>query len=241
MRIWGRDESPMLKIDSVSAYYGNSCALDNVSLNVDNGGFLSIVGRNGVGKTTLMRAIMGLMDRITGKIQLDGDDINGKPTYERAMAGIGYVPQGRGILPKFSVRENLTIGTFARKTKRGEIDEKIFELFPDLKEFLSKPGGNLSGGQQQQLAIARAILTEPKVILLDEPTEGIQPNIVEKIDEVLVTLNQKYGMTVVLVEQNIEFVRRASRQFAILDNGELAAEGSVDQLTDAIVHKHMSV
>ncbi len=231
----------MLKLDSVSAYYGHSCALENISLSVGKGEFLSVIGRNGVGKTSLLRAIMGLMDRITGKILLDDIEINGKPTHVRAVEGIGYVPQGRGILPKFSVRENLTIGTFARGSRPGEIDDMIFDLFPVLKEFLSRRGGDLSGGQQQQLAIARAILTDPKVILLDEPTEGIQPNIVEKIEEVLVTLNQDHGITVILVEQNVQFVRRASQHFAILDNGALAAEGAIDELTDELVHKYMSV
>ena len=239
MHIWVREALPMLELHSVNAYYGNSCAIQNVNLQVGAGEFLSVIGRNGVGKTSLMRSIIGLMDKITGSIKLDGKEINKSKTHERAKAGIGYVPQGRGILPKFTVRENLTVGTFAGTEK--EINEWVFELFPILKDFLNRQGGDLSGGQQQQLAIARALLTDPKVILLDEPTEGIQPNIVEKIEEVLIDLNKNHGMTVILVEQNVEFARKASQRFAILDNGIVAAEGQINSLTDDLIHKHLSV
>jgi len=231
----------MLDIKNIDAFYGNSPALQNVSLQVIKGEFLSVLGRNGVGKTTLMRAIMGLMDRVTGSITLDGQEINHMDTSDRALAGIGYAPQGRGILPKFTVRENLLMGTFATAEGNGEINEWIFELFPILKDFLNRRGGNLSGGQQQQLAIARALLTDPKVILLDEPTEGIQPNIVEQIEEVLIQLNQKHGLTIVLVEQNVELARRASHKFVLMDRGSIAAGGSVGQLTDDLVHRHMAV
>jgi len=233
----------MLELNSVNAFYGNSCAVNDVNLKIQSGEFLSILGRNGVGKTSLMRAVIGLMDRITGSIKLDNVEINTKKTHERAISGIGYVPQGRGILPKFTVRENLQVGTFAtsKDKKSTEINEWVFELFPILKEFLNRPGGDLSGGQQQQLAIARALLTEPKVMLLDEPTEGIQPNIVEKIEEVLIDLNNKHDMTLILVEQNVDFARRASQRFAIMENGIVAAEGEANSLTDELVHKHLSV
>ncbi len=234
----------MLELSAVNAYYGNSRAVNNVSMNINNGEFISILGRNGVGKTSLMRAVVGLMDRITGSIKLEGEEINNKKTHDRAIAGIGYVPQGRGILPKFTVRENLQVGTFAtvKNKKNGpEINEWVFDLFPILKEFLNRHGGDLSGGQQQQLAIARALLTDPKIMLLDEPTEGIQPNIVEKIEEVLIDLNSNHGMTLILVEQNVEFVRRAAQRYAILENGIVAAEGEVSSLSDELVHKHLSV
>lgn len=231
----------MLELKNVSAFYGNSHTLQDVSMQVESGDFVSVLGRNGVGKTTLMRAIMGLMDRSTGSITLDGQEINDKRTDQRALAGIGYVPQGRGILPKFTVRENLKLGTFANDAGNTEINEWVFELFPILKEFLDRQGGNLSGGQQQQLAIGRALLTDPKIILLDEPTEGIQPNIVEQIEEVLIDLNKKHGMTVVLVEQNVEFARRASQHFVVLDRGSVAADGSVEELTEELVHQHMAV
>lgn len=231
----------MLEFTNVNACYGNSRALQDVSMAVDRGEFLSVLGRNGVGKTTLLRAILGLMDRTTGSIKLDGDELIDKATYERAKAGIGYVPQGRGIFPRFTVRENLRMGTFAANGANERADDWIFELFPVLKEFLHRQGGNLSGGQQQQLAIARALLTEPKVILLDEPTEGIQPNIVEQIEEVIVDLNTKHGMTVVLVEQNVRFARRASQRFLILERGSVAVQGAVTGLTDELVHRYMAV
>jgi len=172
----------VLELKNVEAYYGASRALKGIDLSVGAGEFVSVLGRNGVGKTTLIRSILGLMDKVKGSVKLDGREIGGMRTHERAIAGIGYVPQGRGILPKLSVRENLMLGTFAAPrggTKRPT--EWVFELFPILKEFLDRNGGNLSGGQQQQLALARTLLSEPKIILLDEPTEGIQPNIVEQI------------------------------------------------------------
>ena len=231
----------MLELNNVNAYYGNSHALQGVSMQVAKGDFVSVLGRNGVGKTTLMKSIMGLMDRTSGSITLDNHEINDQKTHQRALAGIGYVPQGRGILPKFSVQENLKLGTFANAEGDKGINEWVFELFPILKDFLKRQGGNLSGGQQQQLAIARALLTKPKVILLDEPTEGIQPNVVEQIENVLIELNQKHGMTVVLVEQNVEFSRRASQHFVLLDRGEVAVSGPVAKLTDDLVHQHMAV
>ena len=231
----------MLELENVTAYYGNSPALQNVDMRVESGEFMSVLGRNGGGKTTLMRAILGLMDKVTGSIELDGKEINGKRTDQRALAGIGYVPQGRGILPKFTVRENLMMGTFASQSNSGTINEWVFELFPILKEFLGRRGGNLSGGQQQQLAIARALLSDPKVILLDEPTEGIQPNIVEQIEEILIKLNREHRITVVLVEQNVEFARRASQKFVLLDRGSVASNGAIDELSDDLVHRHMAV
>jgi urea transport system ATP-binding protein len=231
----------MLELADVDGFYGRSRALQSVSMQVENGDFFSVLGRNGVGKTTLLRTILGLMSRTTGSIRLDGEELVHKPTHERARAGVGYVPQGRGILPAFTVRENLMVGTFAAKGGGGRIGEWVLELFPILKEFLNRRGGNLSGGQQQQLAIARALLSEPKIMLLDEPTEGIQPNIVEQIEQVLIDLNRKQGLTIVLVEQNIAFARRASRHFAIFDRGSVAVGGSIDQLSDNLIHQHLVV
>ncbi|QIG98941.1 MULTISPECIES: urea ABC transporter ATP-binding subunit UrtE [unclassified Bradyrhizobium] len=230
----------MLELTDVDAFYGNSRALQGINLMVGNGEFLSVLGRNGVGKTTLMRSILGLMDRVTGRLSLDGADISPLRTYQRAKAGIAYVPQGRGILPRFTVRENLTLGTFAAKSANG-IEEWVLELFPVLKDFLNRYGGNLSGGQQQQLAIARALLAQPKVILLDEPTEGIQPNIVEQIEDVIVRLNRERGITVVLVEQNVAFARRASHRFALLEKGRVVAKGAIGELTDDLIQLHMAV
>lgn len=231
----------MLELTNVDAYYGDSCAIQDVSLHVEDGDFMAILGRNGVGKTTLMRAILGLMDRTSGSIRLAGAEIGDKDTAERARAGIGYVPQGRGILPKFTVEENLLMGTFANPRSEGEIEDWVFDLFPALKKFLHRRGGNLSGGQQQQLALARALLTDPKVILLDEPTEGIQPNLVEHIEQVLIDLNRDRGITMVLVEQNVAIARRACKRFVIMDRGSVAAQGTVDALTDDLVHRHMAV
>ncbi|HEX7919672.1 MAG TPA: urea ABC transporter ATP-binding subunit UrtE [Bradyrhizobium sp.] len=230
----------MLELTDVDAFYGNSRALQGINLMVGSGEFLSVLGRNGVGKTTLMRSILGLMDRCTGRLSLDGADISPLRTYQRAKAGIAYVPQGRGILPKFTVRENLTLGTFAAKSANG-IEEWVLELFPVLKDFLNRYGGNLSGGQQQQLAIARALLAQPKVILLDEPTEGIQPNIVEQIEDVITRLNRERGITVVLVEQNVAFARRASHRFALLEKGRVVAKGAIGELTDDLIQLHMAV
>jgi urea transport system ATP-binding protein len=230
----------MLELTDLDAFYGNSRALQNINLNIGAGEFLSVLGRNGVGKTTLMRSILGLMDRVTGRLTLDGSDISSLRTHQRAKAGVAYVPQGRGILPRFTVRENLTLGTFAAKAPNG-IEEWVIELFPVLKEFLNRYGGNLSGGQQQQLAIARALLAQPKVILLDEPTEGIQPNIVEQIEAVITRLNRKHGMTVILVEQNVALARRASDRFALLEKGRVVAKGAIAELTDDLIQRHMAV
>lgn len=231
----------MLELANVDGFYGRSRALQSVSLTVGDGEFLTILGRNGVGKTTLLRTILGLMSRCAGTIRLDGDEINHLPTHERARAGLGYVPQGRGILPGFTVRENLLLGTFATDKPARVIPDHIFELFPILKEFLGRRGGNLSGGQQQQLAIARALLSDPKILLLDEPTEGIQPNIVEQIEDVLIDLNRKQGLSVILVEQNIKFARRASHRFAILNRGSVAVADEIGALSDDLIHSHLVV
>lgn len=231
----------MLELTNVDGFYGRSRALQSVSLSVGNGEFLSVLGRNGVGKTTLLRTILGLMSRTAGSIRLDGAELNTLPTHQRALAGVGYVPQGRGILPAFTVRENLLLGTFATHSNQGRIAEWVLELFPVLKDFLNRRGGNLSGGQQQQLAIARALLSEPKILLLDEPTEGIQPNIVEQIEEVLIDLNRKQGLTIVLVEQNLKFARRASHRFAIINRGSVAMRGGIERLTDDIIHQHLVI
>ncbi len=231
----------MLELNGLDGFYGRSRALQSVSMDIDEGDFFSVLGRNGVGKTTLLRSVLGLMSRTSGSVKLDGMELNSLPTHARAHAGIGYVPQGRGILPAFTVRENLMIGTFAAQSGQGEIADWVLELFPILKEFLNRRGGNLSGGQQQQLAIGRALLSQPKVLLLDEPTEGIQPNIVEQIEDVLIDLNRTRGLTIVLVEQNLTFARRASNRFAILDRGSVAVTSGIAQLSDDLVHEHLVV
>jgi urea transport system ATP-binding protein len=231
----------MLETQNISSYYGNSPVLQGVSFSAGASEFLAVLGRNGVGKTTLLKTIMGLTDRVTGRILLDGHDITHAPTHERSRHGIGYVPQGRGIIPRFTVRENILMGSFARRDGKREIPELAFELFPVLREFLNRMGGVLSGGQQQQLAIARALAVNPRIILLDEPTEGIQPNIVEQIERAIVRLNLEHGMTIILVEQNVNFARRAAHRFVMMEKGRIAAEGAVGELTDELVHRHMAV
>jgi urea transport system ATP-binding protein len=231
----------MLEMINVDAFYGNSRALQEISFSAAQGEFVSVLGRNGVGKTTLMKTILGLMDRTTGSMRLDGVEISSLPTHLRAKAGIVHVPQGRGILPRFTVRENLVLGTFASRKGANNIQDWVINLFPMLKDFMGRHGGNLSGGQQQQLAIARALMADPKIILFDEPTEGIQPNIVEQIEEVIVQLNKEHGITVVLVEQNVKFARRASSRFLLLEKGRVVAGGPLSELSDDLVHRHMAV
>ena len=231
----------MLETQDIASYYGNSPVLQNLSFSVAEGEFLAVLGRNGVGKTTLLKTVMGLTDRVTGRILLDGRDITQMPTHERSRHGIGYVPQGRGIFPRFTVRENILVGSFARPDGKREIPEFALDLFPVLREFLNRMGGVLSGGQQQQLAITRALAAKPRLILLDEPTEGIQPNIVEQIEQAIIRLNQEYGMTIILVEQNVSFARRAARRFVVMEKGQIAAEGAVTDLSDELVHRHLAV
>lgn len=231
----------MLEMIGVTSYYGSSPVLQDVSVMVPKGGLLSVLGRNGVGKTTLMRTIMGLTDRATGSIGLRGRDIRPEPTHRRAGLGIAYVPQGRGIIGTFTIRQNILMGSFARRDGKRLIPPLVFELFPYLRDNLNRRGGDLSGGQQQQLAIARALAADPSVLLLDEPTEGIQPNIVEQIQEIIVALNRTHGLTVILVEQNVGFARRASHSFLMLDKGRVAAHGPTAELSDDLVHRHMTV
>ena len=230
----------MLTLDAVDAFYGRSHALHGVSLDIPAGAITAVLGRNGVGKTTLLKTLMGLMERVTGTIRLAGRDITRAPAYRRARAGIAYVPQGREIVPDFTIRENILMGAFARPGRRV-IPDLVPELFPYLMQNLDRPGGVLSGGQQQQLAIARALAANPKVLLLDEPTEGIQPSIVEEIEAIIIRLNSEAKLTVVLVEQNVAFARRAGHHFAMMEKGRAVAEGGMSELTDALVHRHMAV
>jgi urea transport system ATP-binding protein len=199
------------------------------------------MGRNGVGKTTLLNAIMGILPIQSGSIQMEGQDLTGKPIDLRARVGIGYIPQGREIFSQLTVEENLKIGLTARREKIREIPEKIFYLFPVLKEMLNRRGGDLSGGQQQQLAIGRALTLNPKLLILDEPTEGIQPNIVREIGSILMRLNREENLTVLLVEQKLPFARRVSRDFCIMEKGRIVTKGPIEGLSDDIVHQHLSV
>jgi urea transport system ATP-binding protein len=231
----------MLELTDVTSYYGNTPILQNVSVQVKQGDLLCVLGRNGVGKTTLARTILGLTTRITGSIRIKGNELTGLPTHKRASLGVGYIPQGRGILPKFSVRENILLGTFARNDGNQQVPDKVLELFPYLAQNLDKRAGTLSGGQAQQLAIARALATDPQLLILDEPTEGIQPNIVEQIQELIVTLNKTLKLTVILIEQNVQFARSAANSFVIMNKGAVAERGPISVLTDAMVEKHLTI
>ncbi|MBS7540801.1 urea ABC transporter ATP-binding subunit UrtE [Ancylobacter lacus] len=231
----------MLTLDRVDSFYGRSHILHGLSLVVPERAITAIVGRNGTGKTTLLKTIMGLTDRIAGRVALRGRDLTAEPTFRRARAGIAYVPQGRQIIPDFTIRENILMGGFATSGRSGRIPPLVPRLFPYLMENLDRPGGVLSGGQQQQLAIARALAAEPSVLLLDEPTEGIQPNIVEDIQNIVVRLNAEEGLTIVLVEQNVAFARSAGHHFAMLEKGRAVASGPIDQLTDDLIHRHIAV
>jgi urea transport system ATP-binding protein len=231
----------MLNLVDVDSYYGHSRVLHRLSLRVGIGEFTVILGRNGTGKTTLLKTLMGLTDRQTGKIVFNDLNLSGYPAHQRARAGIAYVPQGREIIPEFSVRENILMGTFARRDGRRIVPDLVYELFPYLAANPDRPGGVLSGGQQQQLAIARALAAEPDILLLDEPTEGIQPNLVEEIEQVIAELNRARHLTIILVEQNVAFARRASDRFAILEKGRVVASGATADLSDSMVHRHLAI
>ncbi|MGO4852231.1 urea ABC transporter ATP-binding subunit UrtE [Phaeovulum sp. W22_SRMD_FR3] len=231
----------MLSLSNLESYYGRSRALSGISLEIPAGQITGIAGRNGTGKTTLLKSIMGLTDSARGSIRLRGEEISAAPTHQRARAGIAYVPQGRGIIPDFTIRENIVMGAFANRQGRRGIPDLVPELFPYLVAHLDRPGGVLSGGQQQQLAIARALAAEPDVVLLDEPNEGIQPSIVEEIERVILRMSQEFGLTVVLVEQNIGFLRRAAGSFAMLEKGSVVEAGPIELLTDAVVDRHMTI
>ena len=231
----------MLSLSHISFSYGLVQILDDVSIEVPKAKVVCIMGRNGVGKTTLMRNIVGLEKASKGSVTLDGRDISKVPARRRAQSGLALVPQGRMIFPRLSVKENLEVGLSARTDGRRTIPEEIYELFPVLKEMGARQGGNLSGGQQQQLAIGRALVGEPRVLLLDEPTEGIQPNIIQAIGQVLLRLVSEKEMTVVLVEQYVDFIKEFGDHFYIMNRGRVVANGDTPQLSEAIVQQHLSV
>ncbi|MDR3464459.1 MAG: urea ABC transporter ATP-binding subunit UrtE [Xanthobacteraceae bacterium] len=231
----------MLSLAHVDSFYDRSHVLHDVCLEIPDREVTAVLGRNGTGKTTLLKTLMGLTDAMRGKIMLDDIALDTKPTFQRARAGIAYVPQGREIIPDFSIRDNILMGAFARADGRREIPPLVAELFPYLMNNLDRNGGVLSGGQQQQLAIARALAANPRIILLDEPNEGIQPSIVEEIENVIIRLNREIGLTVILVEQNVSFARRAAHRFAMMEKGRVVASGAIGDLSDGLVHRHMAV
>jgi len=231
----------MLTIEKINQFYGQSHTLWDLTLDIKKGRCTCIMGRNGVGKTTLGKAIMGLLPLKDGKLIYDGEDIASLSSDKRASLAIGYVPQGREIFPQLTVLENLEIGLLGNRNGLKKVPEKIYELFPVLKEMLKRKGGDLSGGQQQQLAIARALCIEPKLLILDEPSEGIQPNIVQQIGDVIDYLTKEEQITVILVEQKLPFARKHGDDFFILDRGSVVASGEIEDLNDDIVNQYMSV
>jgi len=231
----------MINIKKLNQFYGESHTLWDLDLNVSEGDCIAIMGRNGVGKTTLVKSIMGLLPIQSGEMNFQGKDISKLYSESRALIGIGYVPQGRRIFPLLTVEENLKIGLPARKDKSNKVPDFIFELFPVLKEMLGRQGGDLSGGQQQQLAIGRALVINPKLLILDEPTEGIQPNVILEICDIIRRLNTEHGMTVILVEQKLPIARRVANKFVIFDRGSNVHSGLIGELDDNLIKKYLTV
>jgi urea transport system ATP-binding protein len=230
----------MLEVQDIDLYYGASQALRGVSVAAAAGKITCVLGRNGVGKSSLLRAIVGLQPIRSGRIVLEGSDLSGLPTYERARRGIAYVPQGREIFARLTVRENLETGLAAQPRARRSIPDSIFALFPVLKEMLGRRGGDLSGGQQQQLAIARALVTRPKLLVLDEPTEGIQPSIIKDIRRIIKSLASG-EMAILLVEQYFDFARDLADDYAVLDRGEVVLAGPAASMIEAEVRRYIAV
>lgn len=231
----------MFEINGLDQYYRSSHTLWDVNFKIEPGSSVCLMGRNGVGKTTLLKAAMGLLPIKNGEILFEGENLASLPAAVRARRGIGYVPQGREIFPGLTVEENLIVGLTGRRDGLKTIPEEIYGFFPVLKEMLNRKGGDLSGGQQQQLAIGRALACDPKMLILDEPTEGIQPNIVQMIGDILVRLNEELGLTILLVEQKLKFARMVGRNFLLMDRGHIVADGTMDELDDSLVSEYLTV
>lgn len=231
----------MITVKGLNQFYGQSHTLWDLEMQVPEGKCTVLMGRNGVGKTTLLQCIMGLLTVKSGEINFCGHDLTQCAADKRAPLGVGYVPQGRQIFPLLTVEENLRIGLPMRNDGQKQVPDFIFDLFPILKEMLHRRGGDLSGGQQQQLAIGRALVINPKLLILDEPTEGIQPNVVAEIGDIIRRLNQERGLTVLLVEQKLPFARKVADNFCILDRGRQVANGAIKDLNDELVKKYLTV
>lgn len=231
----------MLRVENVDQFYGAAQALYGVSMSAEIGKVTCLMGRNGVGKTSLLRAIVGHLPIASGSIEWDGDEISNLRPPERARRRIAYIPQGREIFPLLSVKENLETGYAPLPRGKRSIPDEIFELFPVLKSMLSRRGGDLSGGQQQQLAIARALVTRPKLLILDEPTEGIQPSVIKDIERVIAILRERGEMAILLVEQYFEFAKELADNFAVMDRGEIILAGEMDKVPEKDIKKHLTV
>ena len=231
----------MLEARNVDVFYGASQALRGVSLTAEIGQVTCVLGRNGVGKTTLIRAMVGQQPVRGGAVLYNGNNITAVPAYQRARQGIAFVPQGREIFPLLTVEENLKSGFAALPNAARKISDEIFELFPVLKSMLGRRGGDLSGGQQQQLAIARALIMQPKVLVLDEPTEGIQPSIIKDIERVIALLRDRGTMAIVLVEQYFDFARRLADRFAVLERGQVVLAGTREDMVESDVRRYLTV
>jgi urea transport system ATP-binding protein len=231
----------MLRVQGLRVGYGDSQILWDVHLHIPEGQVVCLMGRNGVGKTTLLRSVMGLLSAQAGAIIFDEQEITRVRPEQRARRGMGYVPQGREIFPQLTVWENLSLGLLAQKGRQGKIPDTVFQLFPALSGLLNRKGGFLSGGQQQQLAIARALMTEPKLLILDEPTEGIQPSIIQEIEEVIARIKTEGRVTILLVEQYLEFAWRLADAFYMMEKGSIVAHGEIAELTEDIVKQYLTV
>jgi branched-chain amino acid transport system ATP-binding protein len=223
----------MLTVDKVRSGYGSIPVLTGLSLTISEGEFVGILGHNGMGKTTLLKALIGILPATGGRISFQGSDVTRAPAHRRARMGMGYVPQGRGILPGLTVRDNLLFAAAAVGARGSERLEAVLEDFPRLRDYLERPGGALSGGEQQLLALARTLIQKPKIVLLDEPTEGIQPSIIDEIVDKLKALQQRGGLTILLVEQNVDFIRALSDRVLLIQKGTIVNEFSVEALTDS--------
>ncbi len=230
----------MLKVEKLNVAYGESLILRDVDMSVSEGEAVCLLGRNGVGKTTLLKSIMGLLKPTSGQVFFEGDDFTQRRPDVRAQRGIGYVPQGREIFPQLSVRDNLILGLAARGQAFDTVPDQVYELFPALKDLLHRKGGDLSGGQQQQLAIARILLTRPKLLLLDEPTEGIQPSIIDEIEDAIHKIKAT-GVAILLVEQYLQFAWRLADHYYVMEKGSIISKGSTKDLSEEAVQQHLTV
>ena len=232
---------PLLSVKGLKASYDESIILRGIDMTVKPNSVVALLGRNGVGKTSLLRSIMGQMPKTEGSITFEGQSIESLRSDQRARMGLGYVPQGRDIFPNLTVQENLEVSmSISGAAGRDRLDE-VYELFPVVKDMLARKGGVLSGGQQQQLAIGRAILTNPKLLILDEPTEGIQPSIIDQIEDAIHMLKKRGNLSIILVEQYLDFAKAASDEFYILDRGSVVLSGQSEALTSAVIDKHLTV